>query len=299
MRQLQPALPAVAPVTRSGRGMRPRQDVLDWRPLLLNVGQGLRLGVVACHGSGVNALTSNLNARLIESLQALEHLQLVLPQMADRCEQWESRAIDTEAALATAQAELAGTQDDERRARHEATHDALTSLPNGRHFRERLEKVVLRSSAEHGGLAVFYLDLDGFKSINDLHGHEVGDELLKIIATRMSRHVRSEDMASRLGGDEFACLRQGESDPVQLGRWAEKLYQLISAPMKIGNLDLAVLASIGIAIYPEDGATAAELLRNSDTAMYRAKRACRKVSFFSDGAADHSRLLEKERGPQV
>jgi diguanylate cyclase (GGDEF)-like protein len=241
----------------------------------------LRLGVVACRGSGVSALAPHLNARLIESLQALELLQMVLPQMADRCEQLESRAIDTEAALATAQAELAGTQDDERRARHEATHDALTSLPNGRCFRERLEGVVARSLAAHHGLAVLYLDLDGFKSVNDLHGHEVGDELLKIIATRMSRHVRSEDMVSRLGGDEFACLRQGEGDRAQLERWAEKLYQLISAPMKIGSLDLAVPASIGIAIYPEDGTTASELLRNSDAAMYRAKRACRKMDFYS------------------
>ncbi|XHS77100.1 diguanylate cyclase domain-containing protein [Burkholderiaceae bacterium UC74_6] len=216
----------------------------------------------------------------MKSLQALEHLQQMLPRMVDRCDQLEVRVNCTEAALASSQAELAGSQHDERRARHQATHDALTSLPNSRHFREQLERILNQAAVRNSSVAVFYLDLDGFKSVNDLHGHEVGDELLKIVAARMDRHVRSEDLASRLGGDEFACLRQGRCDRGQLGMWAEKLYQLLSEPMRIGPLRLTVTASIGVAIYPDDGVSVAELLRNADAAMYRAKRGQSGASFF-------------------
>lgn len=281
MHRHEPESPLTVRSCHHGVKMEHSWEASEWRRLLLNASHGLQLGIVACNGYGPRALAQTINLRMVEGLQALEHLQQMLPQMADHCEKLKSRATAVEVALAAARAELAGTQNDERLARHEARHDALTLLPNRRHFLERLEHAVLRTKASGTGLAVFYLDLDGFKSVNDLHGHEVGDKLLQIVASRMNRHARREDVVSRLGGDEFACFRQGNSDRAQLRSWAEKLYQLISEPMKVGDLTLAVVPSIGVSQHPGDGLTPAELLRSSDAAMYRAKRAGSRVDFFA------------------
>ena len=184
----------------------------------------------------------------------------------------ELEVFDAQAALAQARAELAGTQAGERQARHLAAHDALTSLPNRSRFCERLAQALGPQRPAHGRVAVLYIDLDGFKPINDEHGHAVGDEVLRIVAMRMTRAVRADDMVSRLGGDEFACLVTDRLDRAQLTRLAGKLFDAIAAPLTLGELRMAVSPSIGIAVCPEDGDAAADLLRLADAAMYCAKR---------------------------
>ncbi|QPF74519.1 GGDEF domain-containing protein [Roseateles sp. DAIF2] len=177
---------------------------------------------------------------------------------------------------------MACTQDGERRARHLALHDALTALPNRRFFIERLtHATALLEAGEPARLAVIYLDLDDFKPVNDAYGHDIGDEMLKVVARRLDRRVRSEDMVSRLGGDEFACLRCGPVSRPELSRLARKLYETIAAPMQIGNLRLRVRPSIGIAVHPADGSTAATLMRSADAAMYAAKRSRAGHVFFA------------------
>ena len=177
-------------------------------------------------------------------------------------------------------AELAGTRDGERRARHLALHDGLTSLPNRRFFRERLDHALSQVAPQRPAIAVLYLDLDGFKPINDAHGHATGDELLKIVAARLARAVRAGDMVGRLGGDEFACLLADSLNREQLTQLANKLVDAVSAPLQVGPLKLTVRPSIGIAICPTDGITAEALLNSADAAMYRAKRHNCGFAFF-------------------
>ena len=217
-----------------------------------------------------------VRAQVVECVEALEQLRSALQPLHAGRRALESEAQALRVALAQARAELIGTQAGERQARHQALHDALTGLPNRRFFLERLEHALAHLPPAAPMLALLYLDLDGFKAVNDLHGHEAGDEMLRIVATRLNRAVRGEDMVSRLGGDEFGCLRMGSAEsplpPEQLVHLAEKLLEAVSAPMRIGQLTLTVHPSIGIAVYPSAGGDVAALLKSADAAMYRAKR---------------------------
>ena len=182
--------------------------------------------------------------------------------------------------LARARAALADTQADEQRARHLAWHDPLTSLPNLRYFQARLKDRVAHARPKRGGLAVFFIDLDGFKQINDQNGHRVGDALLRITAARMRHAVRAADLVGRIGGDEFACIIDGLPSRERLRHIACKLFGSICAPMTIGGRPYRVRASIGIALFPDDGATPHSLLERADAAMYSAKRQQIGYSFF-------------------
>lgn len=205
-------------------------------------------------------------------LSTLQQLRMTLAVERQQHLQLEREFLAARSALARARAELAGTQAAEQQARHQALHDGLTSLPNRRFFLKQLNQALARVSPDSPALAVLYLDLDDFKPINDRYGHEVGDELLRIIASRLSRVVRAEDMMSRLGGDEFACLAAESLNRKLLGHFADKLLHTVSAPLKLGTLTLCVRPSIGIATYPADGTTADALLSSADAAMYRAKQ---------------------------
>lgn len=209
---------------------------------------------------------------VLECVEVLDIAHATLLRDLDRCRRLEEEVADTRQALARTLAELAGTKAGERRARHLALHDGLTELPNRRYFQERLAETLASCSPERSALAVLYLDLDEFKPINDAHGHDMGDKLLRIVAARLTRAVRSDDMVSRLGGDEFACLIQNPLDRGQLVSLARKMFEAVSAPLTVGELDLTVRPSIGIAVYPADGTTAEALLESADAAMYRAKR---------------------------
>jgi diguanylate cyclase (GGDEF)-like protein len=160
-------------------------------------------------------------------------------------------------------------------ARHLAFHGSLTSLPNRDFFRERLDHALAHAEPERQVLALLYFDVDGFKPINDAHGHDAGDELPRIVAARLTRAARAEDLVGRLGGDEFACL---------LGGLAGREH-VVSAPIQIGKLELSVRPSIGIAMCTAHGVTAEALLKSADSAMYHAKRHQTGYAFF-DQCAD-------------
>jgi diguanylate cyclase (GGDEF)-like protein len=168
--------------------------------------------------------------------------------------------------------ELRGAEDLVKSARHMALHDDLTALPNRRFFRERLQRALEKDGERSPELAVIYLDLDGFKAINDTHGHETGDRLLNLVAARITSAMRAEDLVSRLGGDEFACLVNGVCRCERLQEIGSTLFEAVSRPFTIGSLVLEVRPSIGIAMCPGDGITADVLLERADAAMYRAKR---------------------------
>ena len=224
-------------------------------------------------------------ASVLECVAALDQLHITLRHELARGAQLEQELADLQSSLAHARRELLGTQAGERHARHLALHDSLTQLPNRSFFHERLAHTLGRAERRAPTLALLYFDLDDFKPINDTHGHDAGDALLKIVAARLMRAVRAGDMVSRMGGDEFACLLDRLPSQEQLSHLACKLLDAVAAPAQIGALMLSVRPSIGIAVCPRDGASADVLLKNADAAMYRAKRQKTGYAFF-DPAVD-------------
>jgi diguanylate cyclase (GGDEF)-like protein len=160
----------------------------------------------------------------------------------------------------------------EERIQHMAHHDALTGLPNRLVLMDRLDQAILAAQRNDRSVTVAFIDLDNFKVINDSLGHGCGDELLKVMASRMVQCVRGSDTVVRLGGDEFVILLTNQS--AAAGRSAEmvaKLQTRLSEPVSIDGHLLQVTCSMGLATYPKDGADASTLLMNADAAMYRAK----------------------------
>ena len=164
----------------------------------------------------------------------------------------------------------------EDRIRFVAHHDNLTQLSNRLMFQERLNDAF--AAARRGqGLALLYLDLDGFKLVNDIRGHEIGDKLLTAVAQRLRHNVREGDTVARIGGDEFAIVQLLGGQPVAATVLAERLLDTIGQPFILDGQESVIGVSIGIAIYPTDGETPDMLLRNADTALYRAKEAGRNT----------------------
>ncbi|MDA8383034.1 MAG: EAL domain-containing protein [Betaproteobacteria bacterium] len=152
-----------------------------------------------------------------------------------------------------------------------AHHDTLTGLHNRSHFQQRLEEAIARTQRSGRELAVLFIDLDGFKTVNDSLGHPVGDLLLRAIAQRIKGSVRESDLVARFGGDEFAVLLDGHPDAQGPSVVAQKLIDALRTPILIAGQELYVTASIGISCYPRDGHSMAALIKHADVAMYRAK----------------------------
>ncbi len=167
----------------------------------------------------------------------------------------------------------------EERIQYLAHYDVLTGLPNRVLLEERARFAVANAKRTHSQLSLIFFDLDHFKNINDSLGHSTGDALLVELAQRLKDSLREGDTISRLGGDEFILLLTG-TDEHGAERVAEKLLQTVNHPYQIGQYELNISASIGIAVYPEDGEDLETLLRNADTAMYRAKQDGRNIFRF-------------------
>ena len=166
--------------------------------------------------------------------------------------------------------------------RHQAHFDSLTDLPNRFLSLDRLSQILLEAQKSHEKAAVFFLDLDDFKKVNDSLGHEVGDKLLIAAAARLQQTLKKNDTIGRLGGDEFIVLISNLNDESDALAIAERLLQAFKKPFKLVGRDLILTLSIGIAISPKDGTCASVLLRNADTAMYQAKTMGRNTfSFFT------------------
>jgi diguanylate cyclase (GGDEF)-like protein len=161
-----------------------------------------------------------------------------------------------------------------------ALHDSTTGLPNRDLFNDRLTHAIAMAKRHAWTLAVMFLDLDRFKYINDTHGHAVGDRVLKEVAKRLLGHTRDEDTVCRNGGDEFLYLLINPQGSENIRRIADSLLQSIAQPIDVGDLKPIVKTSIGIAVYPDDGTTGEQLIRNADTAMYRAKESVSGLIFF-------------------
>jgi diguanylate cyclase (GGDEF)-like protein len=152
-----------------------------------------------------------------------------------------------------------------------AHHDALTTLPNRELLRTQLAAAVARASESGQRCAVIWIDLDRFKEINDLHGHEMGDRILRSVAEKLRFELPTGTLIARLGGDEFVVVCEHISDPTEARLIAQQLRRLLNRPVDLGGWTTTTGASIGVAVYPDDGASDDELLKNADLALYQAK----------------------------
>ena len=192
----------------------------------------------------------------------------------------------------TAEAIAAG----ETQLRHLAMHDPVCGLPNRIYFGERLETVIGAVRAGGPSAAVFYIDLDHFKDVNDTLGHPIGDELLLNVTQRLSRILRGDDLVARLGGDEFAIITTCASDSYSLQTIAGRIIATVCAPYAISGHNIIIGASIGIAVIDRRAGAAADILRYADMALYRAKNEGRNRACIYDAAMDadlsNRKLLE-------
>lgn len=188
---------------------------------------------------------------------------------------------ESQEALAHTEAALSAAQMEAHNAYVRALHDSLTGLPNRELFDDRLDHAICLAKRHNWTLAVMFLDLDQFKNINDAHGHAVGDLVLKVIAERLQQQARNADTVCRNGGDEFLYLLMHPQGKENIERIADSILKGIAQPVDVDGLQFAVKPSIGAAVYPGDGTSGEQLIKNADTAMYRAKKHARGFVFFS------------------
>lgn len=225
---------------------------------------------------------SNVNAELERESEdpkievALQQTKAIETEVQDVAQE----LVEVNAALAEEvrerrdlEEQLAESQENEREALQAALHDEATGLPNLALFNDRLRTAIAQAQRHGWRLAVLFIDLDDFKMINDTHGHDVGDRVLSTVAERLRSVVRAGDTVSRRSGDEFLLLMLEAKDDDSIITFAEKILAKLEEPwVNEAAVTLRVRASVGIAIYPDDAESGADLLKLADTAMYAAKR---------------------------
>ena len=178
---------------------------------------------------------------------------------------------DLERQLSNSDDALSASRVQERQSRHDSLHDAVTGPPNMALFHDRLGNALAQAQRHARPLAVLFVDVDEFKSVNDTHGHDIGDRVLQMTAQRLQASIREGDTGSRRSGDEFVILAP-EADAPIAARLSARIAESVARMCHIDGVSLTVTASVGVALYPEHGSTAQELLKQADTAMYVAKR---------------------------
>lgn len=215
--------------------------------------------------------------------QAADDLKMVNVKLANEVAERmgiESELVEAKTDLAEVREDLSKAEVNVERAQQLAFLDALTGLPNRASFEQGLEHGLIQAKRHGWGLAVLFIDIDKFKSINDSYGHAIGDQVLLTVANRLKSYVRGGDTVSRWGGDEFVCLLLEVKQEADVARLAQQLVNRIAEPCELNGTVLSIQSSIGIAVYPEDGETADILFKNADAAMYEAKGTEKRVVLF-------------------
>lgn len=197
-------------------------------------------------------------------------------------------------------ADIGDYKESEQRLHYAAHHDSLTGLPNRVLFLDRLGQGIARAQRSGRSLAVLFVDLDRFKQINDVFGHDAGNQVLRQSAERMRSSLRKADTVSRLGGDEFTVLLEGFERESDISTVVEKIGAALSQPVRLGEREVYATASIGVAVFPQDADSGEELLKCADVAMYQAKTHGRdNHQFYSRGSEDRiSRSLDTPARPR-
>ncbi len=201
-----------------------------------------------------------------------------------------------EPTFCTVAQDISKRKQNEERIRHQANYDGLTGLPNRTLFLDRLQREIVRATRQNHRVALMFVDLDRFKWVNDTLGHAAGDDLLREVARRLQECLRKSDTVARMGGDEFTAILPDMAKGPYAERVASEVLGQLVSPFTLCGQDVSISGSIGIAIFPDDAATLDELLRNADTAMYRAKSAGRNgYRFFTpDMHAEAQERMELE-----
>lgn len=266
-------MPAEVSLTHTlGKNERVKDLVEECAGELSTVSAGLKQELVG--GENLPGVEKALEkTELVENKVQSASEVLAEVNLALQAEVQERHALEDKLVMVTKESEDA---------RHASLHDHLTGLPNRTLFNDRLEHALARAKRHGLSLAVMFLDLDDFKKINDTHGHEVGDVVLKIVAERLRETMRDADTVCRQGGDEFLYMLQEIRNVADITRVAEKIINAVQAPCEIKgqdrSLSLSIKPSIGIATFPKDGSSKDVLLDCADKAMYRAKR--EKAGYF-------------------
>jgi len=231
-----------------------------------------------------HALTQNkgVEQKVAKAADDLKSVNLKLTKEIAKRVVIESELVDAKTDLAEVRGHLSKAHVKAEEAQQNALKDPLTGLPNRTSFEQAISQGLIQAKRHEWGLAVLFIDIDKFKSINDTYGHYLGDQVLQMVANRLKSFVRDEDMVSRWGGDEFVCLLLGVKQEADVTLLAEKMTDHIAEAYEFNGHILSVIASIGIAIYPADGDTSDILFKKADTAMYKAKRAEKRVVCSDD-----------------
>lgn len=230
------------------------------------------------HGSDIDITVRKLSEEQLS--QAISETEALNRQLEEALLCSNEYAVS----LACAQAEI---QDTAVKLSHQATHDALTGLPNRSYFDEHLGEVIGGDAGQESDtITVLFLDLDKFKLVNDTLGHKVGDLLLIEVAERLQSCLRSDDILARMGGDEFTVILSGAQQKTDVESVASRMIDTVSRPYEIQGHRLVVGVSIGMASYPSDGTDSVSLLKNADSAMYKAKQSGRGNFYWYSGDVD-------------
>lgn len=205
-----------------------------------------------------------VESKVSEAAEELVEVNNALAEEIDQRNELEQR-------VSTTHSELAKSRAEERRSRHRAMHDSVTNLPNLTLFTDRLQQGIQQAERHQWHLAIMFIDLDKFKAVNETHGHAIGDRVLRCVADRLHVEARGGDTVARRSGDEFLFLMPEVPNAAAAMTLARTLMRRVSAEIRLDGMSVSVHASIGVALYPEDGRTAEELLRSADRAMYGAK----------------------------
>ncbi len=225
------------------------------------------------------AQSENMDGKVQEWVEELHGVNEALTQGMNDLKRTEMALEESRKSLEESQEALANALEEIKQVRDLALHDVLTGLPNRELFNDRLGYAIALAHRRDWNLAVMFLDLDGFKGINDTLGHAAGDEVLARTAKRLTKKLRFADTVSRYGGDEFVLLLMNPQAHSNIQRIAEEVLADLAEPFMFGDQELAIRASLGIAVYPDHGTRRDELLQKADAAMYVAKKAGGCVAF--------------------
>jgi diguanylate cyclase (GGDEF)-like protein/PAS domain S-box-containing protein len=229
----------------------------------------------------------------IDRLKLLQEADVELPWLEESFLKIDGSAIDVEvtalrfggdgsSTFQTIFRDITERKNAQRRLEQMANYDPLTGVPNRTFFAEKLNQLMLQAQRENSKFALLFIDLDRFKEANDRHGHYFGDLLLKVVASRLMGCVREADTVARMGGDEFVVIISRIKDKADAARMAERLREEIGKPYQLEGQECELAASIGITLFPDDGATGELQLVRADTAMYRSKKSGRNnYQFYS------------------
>jgi diguanylate cyclase (GGDEF)-like protein len=220
-----------------------------------------------------------LEAIVREYSETLQKLYESVAADSSQRELLQQRIHEARIAMVLARASLLRLQIEQKRAHHVALHDGLTALPNRKFLIERLDRALASPQPPRQAIALLHMEFSARQTLCE-GGYHCSDALLRIVAARLHRSVRAEDLVCRLGGDDFACLAPGLPNRAQLGVLISSLFDVVSAPLRIDNLEFVLHLNIGIAVFPADGVTADGLLKSAGAAMRFAKQQGSRFAFF-------------------